>query len=164
MSDDQSERIIPSCEEKLERCRRSRDAAHQILGKTVSRLIDERNIYATENRPRIVKDFDSLIEDIRRDWREADESYSGETDPALKKNETADDLAPRRETTYLNLIGALLEVMLNGEKFGNQNAIIVHLVDKYYESQSVKGLSKSTLESVFPKAKNALASNKLSHP
>lgn len=71
------------------------------------------------------------------------------------KNTNNENLHPRTETTYLNIIGALLEIIL-GESpnikahpsFSSQAQLINHLSE--YE---VDGLSKSNLEKKFAEAK-----------
>lgn len=69
-------------------------------------------------------------------------------------------LRPRAETTYLNIIGELLEVILGNSPgkgkhpdFVNQAELIEHLSDL-----GMPGLSKSNLEAKFAQAKRAIES------
>lgn len=72
----------------------------------------------------------------------------------------SEPLDQRAETTYLNIIGGLLEIMLNktmpGSKhrvFGNQSAIIQSILEKYNDKH---GISQRTLDDKFAKAKRTL--------
>ena len=78
--------------------------------------------------------------------------------PSELSGKESPNLGSRAETTYLNIIGALLEVILSGDleiqrhpDFNNQSELITHL--GHYE---MPGLSKSTLENKFAKAKRLI--------
>jgi len=75
----------------------------------------------------------------------------------LETNDKEDiHLNPRAETTYLNIIGGLLELIVSsGAKgLGNETAIIQTLLEKY---PNIPGLKKRTLEGKFSAAKKSLA-------
>lgn len=70
-------------------------------------------------------------------------------------------LGPRQETTYLNIIGGLIELMLGESPRGNklsayQNtaAIIEALLIRY---EKAPGMSKRNLETKFANAKNSIS-------
>lgn len=72
-------------------------------------------------------------------------------------------LGKREESTYLNIIGALLGLILpetHGERkvlaYGNETAITNTLLEKY---KGVPGISKRTLEDKFAAAKRSLLAN-----
>lgn len=80
----------------------------------------------------------------------------------LNDSEAAQEtpLTERAETTYLNIIGGLLELMLDPDAterkrflFGNQSAIIAELLNRY---PSRAGMSQRTLEKKFAAAKRSL--------
>jgi hypothetical protein len=81
----------------------------------------------------------------------------------LSSEESAKEkpLGIRAETTYLNIIGALLEV-ISGESpdmskhpdFSSEAKLIEH-----FSNFNISGLSKTTLESKFAKAKRSIISN-----
>jgi len=72
-------------------------------------------------------------------------------------------ISPRAETTYLNIIGAMLELMLTGHSpsgiryspFNTQDAVVSALVAHY---GGRVGISERTLNGKFSKAKKALHS------
>lgn len=79
-----------------------------------------------------------------------------------KMQKDTGELNSKSETTYLNIIGAMLNLMLgaspNGQKhsvFVNQSAIISALLG-YHEGKP--GISSRTLDTVFPKAKKSINS------
>jgi len=67
---------------------------------------------------------------------------------------------PRSETTYLNIIGAMLAVMLNKNSakansvFENQSAVISNIVAHY---GAKPGISQRNLEDKFSEAKRSLS-------
>ena len=65
-------------------------------------------------------------------------------------------IGPRERTTYLTVIGALLELVLNHrDGRSSQSAVIVELVDNYRDKP---GISKKGLETKFAEAKRSLTS------
>jgi hypothetical protein len=83
---------------------------------------------------------------------------SAGTTPSTKANEPP--LTLKQQTTYLNIIGAMLDLMLGKTDLGkpnsiyqNQAAIVSALVDKYGNNQ---GISESNLDRTFPLAKKSL--------
>ena len=89
--------------------------------------------------------------------RELEEAFSD------KEGEQAKALAPRAETTYLNIIGAMLSLMLGRTPsgrprsvFDNQSAIVSALLADHEGKQ---GISKRTLEDKFAEANRSLNSN-----
>ena len=89
--------------------------------------------------------------------RELEEALSG------TEVEQAKTLAPRAETTYLNIIGAMLSLMLGRTPsgrpqsvFDNQSAIVSALLADHEGKQ---GISKRTLEDKFAEANRSLNSN-----
>ena len=66
-------------------------------------------------------------------------------------------LSPRETTTYLNIIGALLELIQTPRPGRNSEAAVIReLLDNYSEKT---GISKRTLEDKFSQAKKALQSD-----
>lgn len=59
------------------------------------------------------------------------------------------DITGKSETSYLNIIQALKDELLNGSQFSNQSELINHLSDKY---QGYTGLSEANLREKFAKA------------
>jgi hypothetical protein len=83
---------------------------------------------------------------------------SADTAPSTKANESP--LTLKQQNTYLNIIGAMLDLMLGKTDLGkpnsiyqNQAAIVSALVDKYGNNQ---GISESNLDRTFPLAKKNL--------
>lgn len=77
--------------------------------------------------------------------------------------ESPSSLGARAETTYLNIIGTMLALLLgktpNGKKsapYGNETAVIAKLLEDFPKEQ---GLSKRTLEDKFARAKGGLNNN-----
>ncbi len=83
--------------------------------------------------------------------------------PRGRDKATAQPLSPKAETTYLNIIAALLEC-ISGDapgvgkhpSFSNQSALITFLDDKY---KGISGLSKRNLEKYFAEAKRNLTAS-----
>jgi hypothetical protein len=66
----------------------------------------------------------------------------------------------RKETTYLNTIGALLDIILSkdvNETFSSQETLKIY-IDETYNQEEDKGLSKRTLDDTFPDARKSLES------
>ena len=79
------------------------------------------------------------------------------------KSDAPPSLSRRAETTYLNIIGAMLELMLSkspsGKRysvFDNQAAIIAALLGN---NEKKPGISERTLEQKFAAAKRSLISD-----
>lgn len=69
-----------------------------------------------------------------------------------KSNETK-EISSKSETAYLNIIGALLDTILECGKFENQAALISYLEKQY---QGYTGLSERNLKGKFAKANQSL--------
>ena len=86
---------------------------------------------------------------------------SDETENGSNQSERANrPLDLRQETTFLNIIGGLLLLMMEDEpgvrsrtKFGNQTAIILDLIEKF---GGKPGISERTLQQKFAAAKRSL--------
>lgn len=76
---------------------------------------------------------------------------------AAPQDDDKDPLHPKRETTYLNIIGALIE-LIQSPRDGRDGeaAVIREIVDNYGDRP---GISKRNLEGVFPLAKKRLQSD-----
>lgn len=76
---------------------------------------------------------------------------------AAPQDDDKDPLHPKRETTYLNIIGALVE-LIQSPRDGRDGeaAVIREIVDNYGDRP---GISKRNLEGVFPLAKKRLQSD-----
>lgn len=75
---------------------------------------------------------------------------------AIADAQSGKPLTPRAETTYLNIIGALLEfVRTPREGRDSDTAVIAELEENYGEKQGIK---KSTLQQKFAAAKRSLKS------
>lgn len=81
-------------------------------------------------------------------------------DSLSKQTQTASAVDPRSETTYLNIIGAMLDIVLGkspaGQKhsiYDNQGAVISALL-AYHEGK--QGIASRTLEQKFADAKRSL--------
>ena len=73
-----------------------------------------------------------------------------------KQRKTPAQLDPRAETTYLTIIGALLELVLNPRAGRNSDAAVIReLIDNYSDKP---GIAKSTLEGKFAAARRRLHS------
>lgn len=69
----------------------------------------------------------------------------------------APDLGPRAETTYLNIIGALLELVRTPRSGRDSEAAVIReLIENYGDKP---GISKTTLEAKFAQARRVLNSN-----
>lgn len=71
----------------------------------------------------------------------------------ISKNIDNKEISGKSETSYLNIIGALLETALQGGQFKDQEALIKHLSSLY---QGYAGLSERNLKGKFAAAKNSL--------
>lgn len=73
---------------------------------------------------------------------------------AAPQDDDEDPLHPRREMTYLNTIGALVDLIQSpGDGRDSNAAVIRELVETYGDRQ---GISKRTLETIFPLAERNL--------
>lgn len=76
---------------------------------------------------------------------------------AVADAQSAKPVAARAETTYLNIIGALLELVLNHRQGRDSEAAVIReLVKNYGDKQ---GISESNLQKKFPAAKRSLLSD-----
>lgn len=76
---------------------------------------------------------------------------------ATAPQDDEDPLHPKRETTYLNTIGALVELIQTPRPGrGSEAAVIREILSNYSERP---GISKRTLEALFPEAKKRLQSD-----
>jgi hypothetical protein len=118
---------------------------------------------------RLADDLKVWIEKARRDSKDAvvvvlrDVADRVETILATDRDRVGADIqrlrkasnesAPR-ETTYLNIIGGLLDLLVSGARCGNQTAIIATLLERHRHKP---GLSQRTLEEKFAAAKRSLS-------
>ncbi len=127
------------------------------LDDDVSDLLQER--WFTSQPPRITIN-DLVVLRKERDRFEKENrigAYAG-TMPDLNK---PDRLDPRKETTYLNVIGAMLHILLNPpqddkgnlKNINTQAAVIDEIVDLFGHKQ---GISERTLQDKFSAAKKSL--------
>lgn len=80
-----------------------------------------------------------------------------ERDSLMAMVENGKAPGPRAETTYLNIIGGLLELICNPRPGRNSEATVIReLVDNYSDKP---GISKATLEARFADAKRSLLSS-----
>lgn len=76
---------------------------------------------------------------------------------AVASQDDEGPLHPKRETTYLNTIGALVELIQTPRPGRDSDAAVIReILDNYSERP---GISKRTLEALFPQAKKRLQSD-----
>lgn len=81
-------------------------------------------------------------------------SKNAELANLYKQNENqSKEISGKSETSYLNIIGALLETVLQGGQFKDQEALIEHLSSHY---KGYAGLSERNIKGKFAAAKNSL--------
>lgn len=98
---------------------------------------------------------------LARRYLSVADASSNAPSPALAKPATSVPLSKREESTYLNIIGALLEILTGGcpgvakhQSIKNEAALIDLIADKY---DGFDGLSKSTLQRKFPQSKRSIS-------
>jgi hypothetical protein len=91
-----------------------------------------------------------------------DELIEFQKRPELQSTEQRKPIGGRAESTYLNIIGALLDLLVgttpDGRRksaYSNQTAVISAIVERF---PGVDGLSSRNLETKFPQAKRSLIS------
>lgn len=106
-------------------------------------------------------DRDALRTEIERIRKRADklrtenESLTGERDSLRAMVGRMNAPGERAETTYLNIIGAMLHLLTGtGKQYKNQSAVVTEIDDLFGKHK--QGCSQRTLEEKFPLAKNSL--------
>lgn len=110
--------------------------------------------------------FKTLIDQIDHykksdDWVDSLSNRCSHDTPSKNptKSQISEPINQRLETTYLNIIGAMLDIFISqkyGEKkFSSQSKLVTFIVEKY---DGFDGLKKRTIDEKFATAKRSLES------
>ncbi|SUA57175.1 Uncharacterised protein [Oligella ureolytica] len=113
-----------------------------------------------ENDPNITLRLEELeaqnkaLKDENKELKEQLEAKDCETNSTELATTHDNDIHPRRESTLLRVIGALVETLEDKNIYKTQQSLIDYLEAEYYTGNN--GLSKRNLSDIIPDAKKAL--------
>lgn len=127
-------------------------------GETLLHVCDLSRFFRERGSP-LYRIYEEISQDLHRRYPAANEKHNHAVD--------ADMLHPRKETTYLNLIGAMLALFTSAKTpagrryadFESESAVIEVILAQF---DGVPGLSTSNLQAKFASAKRSLKGSRIS--